>query len=143
MFFSRTTRPQRASSLASMAPNSVRRRHQAIPVVGDSIGKSLLREGGDIGQDGVARVGRRPQRLQGTGFDMGQQHRHVAEHGLHLPAEQVGNRRRGAAIWYVQELYARGGLKQLQRQMRDAAGAGRAERDRAGAVCGQGGQLLG
>src|ERR1700738_1344004 len=40
-----------------------------------------------------------------------------------------------AAIGHMQELYARGGLKQLQREMGNAAGAGRAEGDRAGPLC--------
>ena len=106
------------------------RRHQPVPVVGLHAGDALLGQRLDVRQQRMARRRGDAQRLELAALDVPDQARHVAEEARHLVAHHIVDHRRRALVGHVHDLGAAGVGEHLQRQVRNAADAGRAHRHR-------------
>ena len=108
-------------SLSRMSAGTPAGRDQAVPVVREHGLETGLAGRRDIGQGGAARLRRHGERLDLAGADVRQQHRHIEHDHLHVAAEQVVHRGRGAAIGNVHEIDLGGDLEQFDREMRESA----------------------
>src|SRR5205807_8093237 len=94
---------------------------EAVPVVGRDVGIAHLGRGRHLGQRLRTLRARDGERLQLAGADVAQQHRHVEDAHLYLPAQEIAYRRRGAFVRHVHQVDLRLGLEQLAGEMRAAA----------------------
>src|SRR5205807_5905487 len=85
----------------------------AVPVVGRDVGIAHLGRGRHLGQRLRTLRARDGERLQLAGADVAQQHRHVEDAHLYLPAQEIAYRRRGAFVRHVHQVDLRLGLEQL------------------------------
>ena len=125
--------PRRTSALSRSATfGGVRAggRQQRLPRRHLEGRRAGLDDGRHLGEVGVALPACDAEPAQRAAAKVLRDRRQVVEHGLGPAAEQVGHRRRRAAVGDVRHGRAREHLEQLARQVPDAAATGRAEADR-------------
>ncbi len=129
--------PRRTSALSRSATfGGVRAggRQQRLPRRHLEGRRAGLDDGRHLGEVGVALPACDAEPAQRAAAKVLRDRRQVVEHGLGPAAEQVGHRRRRAAVGDVRHGRAREHLEQLARQVPDAAATGRAEADRSTAT---------
>jgi hypothetical protein len=96
------------------------------PVPGDGVeaGKAARRNGRHVRHDRRALFARHRQSTQRSGLQVRQHADGIAEHHVPLPADQVGDRERGAAIGHMRHLQAGLAAEQLGDEMIGRADAG-------------------